>query len=244
MIRPEAPMVEQHWLEARDPEWMFRALWDAGRLTERKARLFAVVCCRRLWPLLADERSRRAAEISERYADGLASQAELEAANMLASEHVMECNYGLPWVVAGVAFEASSVDQDVTFVAAETARARVWKPDLTEKESEDWHEAMYLAEMNQEAKLLRDIFGNPFRAAPSLEPSLLTRNAGAVVQLARAAYEERLLPEGLMDPTRLAVLADALEEAGCADAEILSHLRGPGPHVRGCHVIDAILGKE
>jgi hypothetical protein len=41
-----------------------------------------------------------------------------------------------------------------------------------------------------------------------------------------------------------AILADALEEAGCTDAAILSHLRGPGPHVRGCWVVDLLLGKE
>jgi hypothetical protein len=46
------------------------------------------------------------------------------------------------------------------------------------------------------------------------------------------------------DPQRLAVLADALEEAGCNDAEILTHLRSPGPHVRGCWALDLILGKQ
>jgi hypothetical protein len=64
-----------------------------------------------------------------------------------------------------------------------------------------------------------------------------------VGKLARAAYEERRLPSGELDLARLAVLADALEDAGCADAELLGHLRGTGPHVRGCHVLDAILGK-
>jgi hypothetical protein len=65
-----------------------------------------------------------------------------------------------------------------------------------------------------------------------------------VVQLARAAYEERILPAGHLDPARLAVLADALEEAGCDNTEMLAHLRSPGPHVRGCYVIDAIMSKE
>ena len=52
------------------------------------------------------------------------------------------------------------------------------------------------------------------------------------------------MPAGTLDNTRLAVLADALEEAGCTEADILGHLRGPGPHVRGCWVVDLILGKE
>jgi hypothetical protein len=88
--------------------------------------------------------------------------------------------------------------------------------------------------------LLREIFGNPFRPV-SVRPAWLAWNDGAVPRLARAAYEERSLPAGTLDRARLAVLADALEEAGCADPDILSHLRG-GPHVRGCWAIDLLLG--
>jgi hypothetical protein len=65
-----------------------------------------------------------------------------------------------------------------------------------------------------------------------------------VLNLARSAYEERTLPAGALDAGRLAVLADALEEAGCDDAEVLAHLRGPGPHVRGCFALDWVLGKS
>ena len=62
-------------------------------------------------------------------------------------------------------------------------------------------------------------------------------------RLASAAYEDRNLPEGTVDLVRLAVLADALEDAGCTDADLLGHLRGPGPHVRGCWAVDLILAK-
>jgi hypothetical protein len=65
-----------------------------------------------------------------------------------------------------------------------------------------------------------------------------------VVSVARAAYEERQLPAGTLDNTRLAVLADAVEEAGCTDAALLGHCRGAGPHVRGCWAVDALLGKS
>ena len=65
-----------------------------------------------------------------------------------------------------------------------------------------------------------------------------------MVRLAQAAYDERHMPEGTLDKVWLAVLGDALEEAGCSDADILNHLRGPGPHVRGCWVIDLCLGKS
>jgi hypothetical protein len=64
-----------------------------------------------------------------------------------------------------------------------------------------------------------------------------------VTSLAAGAYEERSLPSGHLDPLRLAVLADALEEAGCADGGLLGHLRAPGPHVRGCWALDLILGQ-
>ena len=55
------------------------------------------------------------------------------------------------------------------------------------------------------------------------------------------AYDDRALPSGHLDPARLAVLADALEDT---DEQILGHLRGPGPHVRGCAAVDAVLGKR
>ncbi|MBY0232978.1 MAG: hypothetical protein K2W96_27165 [Gemmataceae bacterium] len=88
-----------------------------------------------------------------------------------------------------------------------------------------------------EADLLRCLAGNPFaKAAPACFGDL-------VLSLAQTAYEERDLPSGHLDNTRLAVLSDALEEAGCDDAEILSHLRSPGPHVRGCWALDLVLGK-
>jgi hypothetical protein len=64
-----------------------------------------------------------------------------------------------------------------------------------------------------------------------------------VMQLALAAYEERLLPVGELDPTRLVVLADAVEDAGCLNGEILEHLRAAGPHVRGCWAVDLVLDK-
>jgi hypothetical protein len=65
-----------------------------------------------------------------------------------------------------------------------------------------------------------------------------------VVALARAAYDERSPTTGELDPARLAVLADALEDAGCANTEVLSHLRSAEAHVRGCWAVDSVLGKS
>jgi hypothetical protein len=61
---------------------------------------------------------------------------------------------------------------------------------------------------------------------------------------AQGAYDSRSLPEGRIDLASLSILADALEDVGCADAKLMSHLRGPGPHVRGCWVLDLVLGKS
>jgi hypothetical protein len=92
------------------------------------------------------------------------------------------------------------------------------------------------SERQAQAALLRCIFGNPFRPAPSLPPSVLSWNGGTVPKLAAAIYEERAFD-------RLPVLADSLEDAGCTNPDILGHCRAGGEHVRGCWVVDLALGK-
>ncbi|OWK37906.1 hypothetical protein [Fimbriiglobus ruber] len=90
-------------------------------------------------------------------------------------------------------------------------------------------------EMVQEktAQLLRDIFGTPFRPV-TLIPAWLTPT---VVALTTGIYTDRAFD-------RLPILADALQDAGCDNDDILAHCRGDGPHVRGCWVVDALLAKE
>ena len=80
---------------------------------------------------------------------------------------------------------------------------------------------------------IRDIFGNPFRPV-AFDPRWRTSDS---VGVARGIYEDRAFE-------RLPILADALMDAGCADEQVLSHCRGEGPHVRGCWVVDLVLGKE
>src|SRR5262249_18435688 len=92
------------------------------------------------------------------------------------------------------------------------------------------------AEWQAQCALLRCIFGNPFHPRPAINPTILAWNDATIRRLAQAIYDERAFD-------RMQILADALEEAGCDIAEILSHLRGPGPHVRGCWVLDLLLGK-
>jgi hypothetical protein len=99
--------------------------------------------------------------------------------------------------------------------------------EAAERDSLDAEESAH------QAQFLRDIFGNPFRP-PVFSPSWRTDTA---VALARQAYDSR-------DFSILPILADALEEAGSESEDILAHCRGPGPHVRGCWVVDLVLGKE
>ncbi|HJT34677.1 MAG TPA: hypothetical protein VJ783_21805 [Pirellulales bacterium] len=88
-----------------------------------------------------------------------------------------------------------------------------------------------------ESSLLRDIIGPLIFRPINLPAGVLTWNGGAVVEMAQGIYRE-----GAFD--RLPILADALEEAGCDDADIISHCRQRRPHVRGCWVVDLLLGKE
>jgi hypothetical protein len=105
------------------------------------------------------------------------------------------------------------------------------------------------AERAAQAAALRDVVGSPFRAAAAggrADPSWLAWDGGTVRSLAEAADEARTSPaDGYgLEPVRLAVLSDALEEAGCTDGALLSHLRSPGPHVRGCWALELILGRS
>ena len=85
--------------------------------------------------------------------------------------------------------------------------------------------------------MLRDIVGNPFRLPPAIEPAWLVWNDGTIRKIVQAIYEERAFD-------RLPILADALEDTGCDNVELLAHCRGDGPHVRGCWVVDLLLGKQ
>jgi hypothetical protein len=88
-------------------------------------------------------------------------------------------------------------------------------------------------EPRAQAAIFRDIFGNPFRPV-TLNPAWRTSNVPA---LAQSIYHQRAFD-------RLPILADALEDAGCDNADILNHCRQPGEHVRGCWVVDFLIGKE
>jgi hypothetical protein len=85
------------------------------------------------------------------------------------------------------------------------------------------------------ADRLRCVFGNPYRPL-AVDAAWLAREGSTAARLAQAIYDDRAFD-------RLPILADALEEANCTDRAMLDHCRGPGPHARGCHVLDALIGK-
>lgn len=224
-------MTEQEWLECTDPRRMLEFLSDAS---PRKRSLFAVACCRRIWHLLKDERSRILVEKVERHADGLVSHSEVYDAYNIHENAEPTYDYKAPWFAvmwAASPFHCMQTADD----AAEAAGCAVWWESIPEDDpiislvdSAGRH-----TEMDAQCRILRDIFGNPFRPV-AFVPSWLTPT---VVKLAQSIYDDRNFGG-------LPILGDALEEGGCTNAEVLNHCRGPGPHVRGCWALDLLLGKE
>jgi hypothetical protein len=192
-----------------------RYAYPAEKASNRKLRLFACACCRRIWHLLPDDRSRRAVELSERFADGVVTQEEVEAAGRA--------------IVA--AFPRNSKNVNVAYAVADAAFGSFNSSEVIGS----LETAAQAAEGAAHCALLRDIYGNPFHPAV-VEGSWLAWGEGTVVKLAQAVYQDRAFD-------RLPVLADALEEAGCTDQNILEHCRAPGPHVLGCWVVDSLLGR-
>jgi hypothetical protein len=224
-------VTEEEWWNCTEPEKMLRFL--QGKASDRKFRLFAAACCRSIWHLLEDEQSRDDVTLAERYADGLALGNETTAAGDASHEADRPLADGL--AIETLTAYAASLTIAVgpaQFCAFEVAM-QVRQCGLVDKSQEQ----------AKQVALLRCIFVNPFHTI-TISPSILAWNDAAVVRLAQAAYDERHLPEGTLDTGRLAVLADALEEAGCTDADMLGHLRGPGPHVRGCWPVDLCLGNS
>jgi hypothetical protein len=223
-------VTEPEWQASADPGEMLELLRRSGKLTGRKWRLFGIACCHRIRHLFTDERSRRAVVVAERYADGAATAGELDAAFEEAfdvGDSLAEQKDADP-----EAFLAMGLDplRSAAWAASETAH-----PDESADgvASEAADAADRKVEREAQAELLRCIFGNPLRACSADAPWLTP----TVVSLARSIYDGPAFD-------RLPLLADALEDAGCEDTGLLAHCRSDGPHIRGCWVVDLLLGKR
>jgi hypothetical protein len=230
---------EGKWLACRKPDRMLNFLERACPDRGRKFRLACVACCRRVWDLLADPRSRDALATAERFVDGHASLAEMHGAYLAAHEAgqaILGPDRGkrTPYTrAAWAAIYASAVfppDDGYGVLWAKQALLQLGSSRQNDGRLNE----------REKADCLREVFGNPFRPT-AFDPAWRTPAVSAV---SAAAYEERSLPTGALEAARLAVLADALEDAGCADPAILEHLREPGHHVRGCWALDLCLGRR
>jgi hypothetical protein len=207
-------MTEAEWRECADPVRMLQFL--RGRASDRKDRLFLCACARRVWHLLTPA-ERQQVDASEGYADGLIGREDL-----LGKPGTPDLLY--PEV------------QRTTILDFSDALAAFIRLAEEGKGSPQAVKAAARAEEAAQSALVRDVFGNPFRTA-HLPPSVLAGQDGAAVRLAGAIYDGRRFGE-------LPILADALEEAGCTDAELLNHLRSPRVHVLGCWALDVVLGQS
>ena len=218
-------MTEAEWLATEDVTDLTH---HKKCRNERKRRLLSCACCRRVLPMLPDKRFVEVVSECERYADGeirwpamlavrkkcRAAYDELEAAE--AKEFQLE---------AANAVRAATDKEFMHFKMAIEYAAYAF----ASKSRPKWDRGHKKEEAIQVA-LARDVFGNPYRPV-TFERSWRTSTS---VALAKQMYDSR-------DFSAMPILADALQDAGCENADILGHCRGPGPHVRGCWVADLVL---
>lgn len=210
-------MTEAEWGYSPEPYLMVYGQRGKWR-TARKLRLLACACCRRVWDRFTGF-GRHGVDVSERYADGEVSGLALSKARPSCSPR--------PDTPDNAAHLASVPNRDLA-----TCMRQVFR--LTARlvgEPPHWK---FDAESAVQAQLVREVFGPLRFRTVGIQRAWLT---STVTSLAAGIYAERAFD-------RMPILADALEDAGCDHADILAHCRGDGPHVRGCWVVDLVLGKE
>jgi hypothetical protein len=228
-------VIKAEWLIGDNLSPLLVAL--RGQASERKLRLFACACCRRIWGEIPGDLNRRAVEAVEEhpqlsreqfpdvFSHPVLSDA-LRASSSVEHEHFRSTAYWAVKYLGRTYYKLTPFD--CALIAAHHAAkcANAARPGGQEEAAQ--------------AALLRCLFGDPDRPAAA-DPRWVTPLA---VSLATAAYDRRALPSGELDAAILSVLGDALEDAGCTDDDLLGHLRSPGPHVLGCRAVDLVLGLD
>jgi hypothetical protein len=245
-------MTESQWLECTDPQPMLHFLKDIG--SDRKLRLFGCACFGRLLDFVEDTRLKEVLAVAEQVAEGMAKDRFRFAAARKARLAMERARRAMPaqdastlvrFFVACAAYELMFIEINAPVVANCAGNALVWAEclargvpfsgDRTLSRYPPKVIAKSTAEQEWQLAVLRDVFGNPFRPV-SIDVAVSTWNGATVPKLAKAIYS-------LQDFNRIPKLGDALEEAGCRSKSILQHCRQPGPHIRGCWVVDLLLGK-
>jgi len=211
-------MTEAEWLKCDDPVVAF--YYMPGRPSDRKLRLFGCACVRRVWQLISNPKRRKLVEVAEDFADGLVAETALKTAY----------NGGRGGVSYSEGYWTANEAEITTCLPSARDAAAVARY-AAQVDYKNW-----AVERRKQAAVFRDIVGNPFRPV-HVPPDWKAWSDGTVVKLARAIYEERRFEE-------LPILADALEEAGCTNEDMLNHCRQPGEHARGCWVLDLVLDKK
>jgi hypothetical protein len=229
-------MTEAECLACEDPNAMMS--WLAPRDASRKLRLFACACCRRVTKA---EDAQQLVELSEKYADneGVTKGQLKQLRRQCRTAHPL---YSDQWEMVQAVKHAAAVRMDAShgwydgtsaLSAAHHAAHTRLPPEKRHQYDRFSTDPDWRDECHSQAELVRDIFGNPFRPA-AFAPEWRTDTA---VSLAEQMYGSR-------DFGAMPILADALQDAGCDTGDILHHCRGEGLHVRGCWVVDLVLGKE
>jgi hypothetical protein len=191
-----------------------------------------VACCYRILDLIPDGIGRKALQVAEAFADGQTSDRDRQKAQR--EVRVVPDGPGLATVNALYAvLDTTKKTIDLLRTDLLSTPAATGHATQRGRRNLKAYRAAFQAEQDAQATLLRDIFGNPFR--PVKFPKRWRTEAA--VGLALRMYDDR-------DFRAMPILADALEEAGCDVAELLAHCREPGVHVRGCWVVDLVLGKS
>jgi hypothetical protein len=244
----EENVDEAEWCNETDVNRLLSLVWQRRKASrrprlpnaiphrhcQRKLRLFVCACCRLGWSSDLGPQERHAIGIAEAFADGLASTHQLNALRAEAP------SWKVRWATSSQPLVRDAAAQVVAFWIDRRVRQRLGLPPGVVTYKGDQEKEAWKAARAREGRffcdLLRDLVGNPFRPPPALCPDWLAWQGGTVAALARAIYEERSFDQ-------FPVLADALEDAGCDNENIVTHCRGQGPHARGCWLVDLLVGK-